>query len=155
MTPFFMSKRDYILNWIHEVSKIRPELGGFAVCPYAKSALYEIIDTNVGKIEPVDGYDVVIFIIEDELELDEIRKWVKYYNIKHQDWKFFEDCGLYSTFINGIQTNNRKYNLILAQPKQKLRKFREKLAKTEYYSYWDHKYLNEILGDDYDIITMG
>lgn len=150
-----MSKKDYILNWIHEVSKVRPELGGFAVCPYAKSALYEIIDTGVKNIKPVNGYDVIIFIIEDDLSLNEINKWVEYYNEKYQDWKFFEDCASYSTFINGIQTNNGKYNLILAQPKEKLRKFREKLAKTEYYSYWDSEYLKEILQDDYNIVDMG
>ena len=63
--------------------------------------------------------------------------------------------GSYDTFIHGVQTNNGKYNLILAQPTQKLRKFRESLAKTEYYDLWDDDYLKEILGDDYDIVNNG
>ena len=80
---------------------------------------------------------------------------MKFYNKKYESWKFFEDCATYDTYINGIKTNNGKYNLILAQPNEKLRKFREKLAKTEYYSLWDTEYLKEILEDDYDLIDMG
>lgn len=147
-----MSKKDYIVNWIKEISIIRPELGGFAVCPYAKSALYEIIESDVAELEPVEGYDVIIFIVGDELNLSKIQEWVKYYNEKYKNWKFFEDCASYDTHINGIKTNNGKYNLILVQPKEKLRKFREKLAKTEYYSHWDDDYLKEILEDDYNLI---
>lgn len=147
-----MSKKEYLINWIREISKIRPELGGFAVCPYAKSAVYEIIDCDVEVLCPVLGCDVVIFIVSDDLNLIEIQNWVEFYNEKYKDWKFFEDCASYDTFINGIKTNNGKYNLILAQPKEKLRKFREKLAKTEYYSHWDDNYLKEILEDDYNLI---
>jgi hypothetical protein len=150
-----MSKKEYILNWIQEVSKMRPELGGFAVCPYAKSASYEIIDIDAKEIRPVDGYDVIIFVVEDDLCLGEIQKWVEFYNFKYPLWRFFEDCGSYDTYINGIQTNNGKYNLILAQPIDKLRKFREKLAKTNYYSYWDDEYLKEILEEDYKLIDLG
>ncbi|NBV27979.1 hypothetical protein EBS02_03020 [bacterium] len=36
--------------------------------------------------------------------------------------------------------------------KQKLRKFREKLAKTDYYDLWDENYLKEILQDDIDLM---
>jgi len=106
-----MSKKEFILEWIHKISKARSELGGFAVCPYAKSSSYEIIDTDVRSIRPVDGYDVIIFIIEDDLDLEEIQKWVEFYNNTYPSWKFFEDCKSYDTYINGIQTNNRKYNL--------------------------------------------
>lgn len=152
MRSFFMSKKDYILNWIKDISEIRPELGGFAVCPYAKSAAYEIIECCVEVLCPVEGYDVIIFVVSDDLSLIEIQNWVEFYNQKYEDWKFFEDCASYDTFINGIKTNNGKYNLILTQPKEKLRKFREKLSKTEYYSHWDDNYLKEILEDDYNLI---
>ena len=84
-----MYKKDYILNWIREISIVRPELGGFAVCPYARLALYEIIDTNVKNIAPVEWYDVIIFIIEDELSLKEIQDWIELYNKKYPSWKFF------------------------------------------------------------------
>lgn len=144
-----------ILKWIGKVSKIMPELNGFAVCPYAKNSKYKIIECSASQILPVSGYDVIIFIVEDHLTLEEVQNWVEVYNKEYPEWKFFEDCKHYDTYIQNIQTNNGKYNLILAQPVEKLRKFREKLAKTSYYDMWDEEYLKEILEDDYEILKNG
>ena len=148
----FSEKELHILNWIKEVSKVRPELNGFAICPFAAKSKFKIVECPVEDIQPIDGYQVIIFIVEDHLDLDTINFWVEKYNSKYENWKFFEDCGSYNTFINGVQTNNGKYNLILAQPTDKLRKFRENLAKTDYYDLWDKEYLKEILEDDYDLV---
>jgi hypothetical protein len=148
----FSEKEKHILNWIRKVSEIREELNGFAICPFAAKSKFKIVECSVEEICPIEGYQVIIFVVEDYHDLDSIEFWVKYYNERHIDWKFFEDCGSYDTFINGVQTNNGKYNLILAQPKTKLRKFRENLAKTSYYDLWDKEYLEEILEDDQDLI---
>lgn len=148
-------KEIYILNWIKEVSKVREELNGFAICPFASNAKFKIIECSSEEILPIDGYQVIIYIIEDYFDLDAVRMWVDFYNSKYENWKFFEDCYSYDTYINGIKTNNGKYNLILAQPTEKLRKFRENLAKTTYYDLWNKDYLKEILEDDYDIIQNG
>ena len=146
-------KESYILNWINEVSKLRPELNGFAICPFASKSKFKIVECSVDELFVLDGYQVLIFIVEDYLDLDTIEFWVDFYNSKYPYWKFFEDCGSYHTYINGVQTNNGKYNLILGQPIDKLRKFRENLAKTTYYDLWDTEYLKEILGNDYEIIV--
>ena len=148
----FSDKELYILNWIKDVSRIREELNGFAICPFAANSTFKIIECSVEDISPIEDYQVIIFIIEDYLDLNAIDFWVNFYDSKYKDWKFFQDCGQYNTYINGVQTNNGKYNLILAQPTGKLRKFRESLAKTDYYDLWDDKYLREILEDDYDIM---
>ena len=39
----FSEKEQYILNWIKEVSKIRPELNGFAICPFAEKSKFKIV----------------------------------------------------------------------------------------------------------------
>lgn len=148
----FSDQELYILNWIREVSKVREELNGFAICPFAAKSKFKIVECSAEEIVPIDGYQVIIFIVEDYFDLSTVQFWVNYYNSKYEKWKFFEDCGSYNTYINGIQTNNGKYNLILAQPTEKLRKFRENLAKTSYYEMWNDEYLQEILEDDYDII---
>ena len=49
-----------------------------------------------------------------------------------------------------MQTNNGKYNLVLCQPRKDLTEARKKLAKTEYYDYWDKNYLEEVLEEDYN-----
>jgi hypothetical protein len=145
-------KEIYILNWIKEVSQVRTELKGFAICPFASTAKYKIIECSVEEIKPIEDYQVIIYIIEDHFDLCAVQSWVDFYNLKYDNWKFFEDCGSYDTYLQGIKTNNGKYNLILAQPKQILRKFRESLAKTDYYNLWDDDYLKEILDDDIDIL---
>jgi hypothetical protein len=134
-------------EWIEKVSQSRPELRGFSICPFAKTGKYKIVEGLAKDIEIEDGYDVIIYIIE-ESDLNKINEWVDYYNKAHDSWLFFEDCASYDTFIGGVQTNNGKHNLILAQPKEKLRKFREILKKTSYYSFWSKEYYDEIMIDD-------
>jgi hypothetical protein len=145
-------KEAYIHEWIREVSKTRPELGGFAVCPYASSSKNLIVETTIDDIVPEPGHDVIIFIIESFWRPDQVAKWVNHYNEKFPYYKFFEDLSCRDTFIGGIKTNNEKFNLILCQSKKKLNKIRKKLAETEYYTYWTEDYLKEILGDDYQYI---
>jgi hypothetical protein len=145
-------KEAYIHEWIREVSKTRPELGGLAVCPYASSSKNLIVETTIDDIVPEPGHDVIIFIIESFWRPDQVAKWVNHYNEKFPYYKFFEDLSCRDTFIGGIKTNNEKFNLILCQSKKKLSKIRKKLAETEYYTYWTEDYLKEILGDDYQYI---
>lgn len=145
-------KETKIINWISKVSKIRPELNNFAICPFAARSKFKIIECQPNNIEPINGFDVIIFVLDNNLTLEQVRYWVDVCNDKYPEWKFFEDCKDYSTYINEIQTNNGEFNLILGQPKTKLRHFREQLAKTEYYTLWDKDYLKEILGEDMDIL---
>ena len=139
----------HIEKWIQQVSQAHSELGGFSICPFAKKAKYKISFCSVNSIQPEEPYDVIIYVIEEE-KLEEIQKWVEILNQKHPNWLFFEDCASYDTYINGIRTNNGKYNLILGQPREKLRKFRDILKKTDYYSYWSKEYYDEIMSSDSD-----
>jgi hypothetical protein len=133
--------------WIERVSQHRPELRGFSICPFAKKSNYKIIQCDLDQITVDDEYDVIIYILS-EPDLNKIQDKVDYYNKTFEDWLFFEDCAEQLTFINGVQTNNGVYNLILAQPKEKLRKFRELLKKSDYYSLWDKDYYDKIMIDD-------
>jgi hypothetical protein len=145
-------KEAYIHKWIQEVSKDRPELGGFAICPYASSSKTLIVETSLDDIVPESGYDVIIFIVEDFWRPDHVEKWVTVYNEKFPYYKFFSDLSSRDTFISGVKTNNEKFNLILCQSKKKLSKIRKNLLKTDYYTYWTEDYLKEILGEDYEYI---
>ena len=40
-------KTRYILHWIGQVSKVRPELGNFAICPYPSNAKFKILDEGL------------------------------------------------------------------------------------------------------------
>ena len=143
-----------IFNWIKEVSTKKSELGGFSICPYAFMSKTKIIETcNFNLIEPNSNYDVVIFILDVRLEVDQIKENIVKLNNKYPKYLFLGDFHSIDTYIGKVKTNNSKFNLILCQNKKKLTKFREKLLDTNYYSYWDENYLKEILGNDYSLIT--
>ena len=149
------SKYNYILSWIQKLSKIRPELGNFSICPYASGANFCIQVQKLNKIMPNSDYDVIINIVEDDIDANFLYESVDDYNRKYPDYKFIADHGKTNTYIQGIQTNNGKYNLVLCQSRNELTEAREKLAKTNYYDYWDKNYLEEVLEDDYRIINDG
>ena len=146
-------KSKYILNWIREISKIRPELGNFAICPYASGAKFSIQEQKLSQIMPNSDFDVIINIVEENIDSNSLYDAVDDYNRNYPDFKFIADHGKTNTYIQGIQTNNGKYNLVLCQPRKELTEARIKLAKTNYYEYWDKNYLEEVLEDDYRIIN--
>ena len=150
--PMKDEKSKYILRWIQEISKIRPELGNFSICPYASGANFSIQEQKLSQIMPNSNFDVIINIVEDDIDANFLYESVDDYNRNYPDYKFIADHGKTSTYIQGIQTNNGKYNLVLCQSRNELTEAREKLAKTNYYDYWDKNYLEEVLEDDYRII---
>lgn len=55
----------------------------------------------------------------------------------YKDYEFLEDGMDEDTFVQGIQSNFGKANLILVQKKSHLEEKRKILEKTSYYSHWD------------------
>ena len=147
-------KSRYILHWIGQLSKIRPELGNFAICPYASKADYTVVDEKLSQIVPNNDFDVTIYVVEENISAQFLYDAVDDYNRNYPDYKFIADHGKTKTYIKGIQTSNGKYNLVLCQPRKELTEARKKLAKTNYYDYWDKDYLEEVLEDDYKVVEI-
>ena len=145
-------KNRYILHWIGQISKVRPELGNFSICPYASGANFNIQEDQLLEIVPNSDYDVIIHIVEDDIDADFLYEAVDDYNLIYPEYKFIADHGKTKTYIQGIQTSNGKYNLVLCQPRKELSEARKKLAKTDYYNHWDKNYLKEVLEEDYGLI---
>lgn len=140
-------------QWISEIQRSNPDLGGFSICPFAKNNTYKIVKTSIHDIKPLsESYGVVIFVVEDDLDLDFARLKLKQLNIKYSKYKFFDDFRDEPSFIGNTQTNNGRYNLILYQDTEFLSKLRQMLAKTTYYDHWDDEYLQQILEDDYEMV---
>ena len=152
--PMKDEKSRYILHWISQLSKIRPELGNFAICPYASTANFDIIEEKLCQIMPDPDYDVIIYIVEDNIDKNFLYDAVDDYNRNYPAYKFIADHGKTKTYIQGIQTSNGKYNLVLCQPRKELSEARKKLSKTDYYKYWDKSYLKEVLEEDYSVVNM-
>ena len=150
--PMNEEKNRYILEWIRKISKVRPELGNFSICPYASGANFSIQEQKLCQIVPNSDFDVIIHIVEDNIDANYLYDAVDDYNFNYPDYKFIADHGKTKTYIQGIQTSNGKYNLVLCQSRKELTEARKKLAKTDYYNHWDKNYLKEVLEEDYGLI---
>jgi hypothetical protein len=135
-----------ISNWIKRIKQPREELGGMSVCPFAKSADYEIIETDGSDIDPPPwDFELIIYKLPDLYTIDELTAIANEYNNIFPDMVFLPDHKDKQTFISGVQTNNGTYNFILCQWRDNLETARSKLKKTNYYNFWDKDYLDEIL----------
>jgi hypothetical protein len=138
-----------IPEWINAISKPQEKIGNHAICPFAKLAnRFEVIKVEKDIIPPQRDFEVVIFLL-GEISILDLHEKCEELNLKYPEFVFLPDHKDNHTFINGVQTKNGKNNLIHCQPKNKLREARKALNKTNYYSFWDEKYLKDILGDDY------
>ena len=60
--------------------------------------------------------------MEDDIDANFLYDAVDDYNQNYPDYKFIATCGKTKTYIQGIQTSNGKYNLVLCQPRRVNRK---------------------------------
>jgi len=137
----------HLTNYINRLMDPQKSLNGMSICPFLKSSTYKTIECSITEIEPIENYDAIVFIVEGDLSLEELKTWAKHYNKKHPEWLFFEDHSQHNTYIADLQTNNGQYNLIIAQPKEKLLQLRKALQKTDYYSFWPKEYYEQIAGE--------
>ncbi len=122
-------------------------MGGYSICPYASNAKYIVIESTISDVTPVVGVDVAIFVINHDITFDHLVDWRNSLNRRYKDYIFLEDHKDDPTFINGIQTNFNKGNLMLCQERTGLLKARNTLSKTEYYEYWSTEMHRRIVKD--------
>ena len=135
-----------IATWIDALSIPRPELDNMPVCPFAKKAKYKIIELSDEKINPdFSTVEVIIYILDSNYTFIEIDEIAKEYNNQFPSLVFLPDSKDRYSHINGVQSNNTKYNIMLCQQRSELQVGRDKLLKTSYYTHWDEDYLKEIL----------
>lgn len=140
-------------DWIDLLKKSHPDLKGHSICPFVSGSTYKITKCSINDIKPFDeNVNVIIFVVEDDLDPDYGYKKIEELSEKYSEYEFIDDFRDVNTFINGIQTNNTKYNLVLCQNSEFLSKMRKILARTDYYDLWEDKYLKEVLDKDYKIV---
>jgi len=141
-----------IKQWAEYVGLPQKQLGGLAVCPFARAHLNSYDVTFVENLDqiraPAHDFELIIFVVMAAVDAGSLHDFCIRLGQHDSKYIFLPDHKDKKTFINGVQTNNGKHNLVLCQPLEKLNLARLKLKKTLYYSYWDKDYLNEILGTD-------
>jgi len=147
-----------IEDYIEYVSLKRKELGGHAICPFAKSFLnkIEIIESEdfwADAIKCIDNKNhPMLYLIYGDKEKYDV-DWLKRFCSIND--KYARDKDLWLIWdhpdqvnkINGIKTSNGKYAILLIQGLSELNKYSDSLHKTDYYSFWDKEYYKEIVTD--------
>lgn len=143
-----VDKVSKIKEWIQKISESNEALGGYSICPYAGAAKYSVTECDlkdiVWKVD-TSSDDIQIFIVEDDCTLDAIVDWRNALNRRYKDYLFLDDHIDEATFIQGIQSNFGKGNIMIAQRRDELYRARNTLHKTEYYSYWSEELYGRIL----------
>ena len=140
-----VDKVSEVREWIKHISVKRGELGGHAICPYAFSASVHIEERALSEVTLIEeGADVVIFIVGD-CSVAAMMATVDHLNMIHSDYMWLDDHKDEPTFINGVQSNFGKDNLILCQRRDKLLEAREQLHKTDYYNHWHQEMYKRII----------
>ena len=134
----------HIKSWIEHVSEPQEKLDNLPVCPFAKKAVYQIINTELNALEvPAVDFKLIIYILPDETTDQQMTERCLQLNAQHPEYVFLPDHQTKRTYIRGVLTNNCKYNLVMCQPKEEIEKGRESLLKTKYYTFFDDDYWNQ------------
>jgi hypothetical protein len=131
----------HIKSWIEHVSEPQEKLGNLPVCPFAKKAVYQLINTELNAIEvPAEEFKLIIYILPDGISEQQMTERCLQLNGQHPTHVFLPDHKTKRTYIKGVLTNNCKYNIIMCQPKEEIEKGRASLLKTKYYTFFDADY---------------
>ena len=147
-----------IKDYIDYIALKRDELGGHAICPFAKSFLdkVQIIESTNFMSDSFEcmqnkNHPMLYLIYGDANKFD--KKWLEEFCNDHQQFAHTKDLWLIWDHpdqinkINGIETNNKKYAILMIQQLSELNEYSKKLHKTNYYSFWDEDYYKQIVAN--------
>lgn len=140
-----VDKESKVRNWITKLALPKQELGNHSICPFAATASVAIKETSIGGVSPISGVDVAIFIIIENVTVDQLIDRCRILNEMYPDYIFLDDHKDDPSYINGVQSNYGIDNLILVQKKDKLLTARTNLSKTDYYTYWSEELYKKIV----------
>ncbi len=143
-------------DYIKYITLKRKELGGHAICPFAKKFLdkTEIIksdDLESDALNCIESKERPMLWLIYGCPKKFTKEWLSSFCDKHKDKAKSKDLWLIWDHpdqinkIGDIETNNKEYGVILIQPLKELNKYSDKLKKSNYYDYWDEDYYNAIV----------
>jgi len=146
-------------EWMAFIQIPRPELGGFAVCPYAKQAIlqksYRIEHVDIDSIHEVlntidVSKDLVTILIFDNYESYDIKYLINFTKQLNQqyhtkDFVILDNDPRDLMIVNGITTSFEYAYLWIVQSLSDLNQKSSALKKTNYYSYWTDKQLDDVV----------
>jgi len=145
-----------IKDYIKYITLKREELGGHAICPFAKKFLDKTIiiesedlekDANTCLYSKEKPMLWLIYGCPKKFNKEWLSSFCKNNEEKAKEkdlWLIWDHPDQINK-IGNVETNNKEYGILLIQPLRELNKYSEKLQKTDYYDHWDEDYYNMIV----------
>jgi hypothetical protein len=154
-----MESKDFLEKWILGfLSESQKVLNDLPPCPFAKKSylenkvkIIEVTDYIAEVTEHLnvwdDSYEVLIFVCPNNIDPISFITDVELLNqtFMPKNFVLLEDHKDIEERIENVVFNNGKYNLILAQRKDKLKEASDKLHKTKYYENWSKDYYDQVV----------
>lgn len=143
---------DHISNWIQYVIETKTS-NNWPICPYARKALVrqrlQVYYYDSTKTEAItesfrndpEDFKVWVLIVNTGNFIQE----TSILNQKYNDIVWLYDTADMSGNIDGVNTGNKKYNLILMQNRKELNDMSGNLKQLGYYSNWATEYYDQIV----------
>lgn len=140
MTPY-----QAVVAWLERIKTKQELLDGFPICPFAKTIPNVIVIDKLDENVVTPATELTVYVEETKTtDFENLNALCKMLNNIYSDHIFLPDHPDQKNYIQGIETGNQHYPLILVQLKNELLPARQKLHSTKYYSFWDKDYLIEI-----------
>jgi hypothetical protein len=145
LTDITISTETVIKKWVSNISKKNSNLGGYRICPFARMPIVISVDKlSTEKFSNLNDQITVYMEQEISSSYEELENLCRELKSLNPNFVFLPDHPHKKNHINGQETGNGVFPCIIVQTKQELESARRTLEKTDYYSYWDQSYLDEI-----------
>ena len=143
-------------DYLKYISLKREEIGGHAICPFAKSFLdkVEIIESKDFWLDAIkcmnNKVHPMVYVIYGDKDkynkewLERVCNIHKKYSRDKDLWLIWDHPDQINE-INGVKTNNKEYAILLIQKLSELNQYSKRLHKTNYYDFWDKDYYTKIV----------
>lgn len=149
----------YLREWVDSVLSVPHELlNSLPICPFAKKAILEnqvefirtenyIADITDKLQNWNDNIHAVVFVCDDDIDPSTFASDVKNLNLKVMldDFVLLEDHVDIPEPFHGIQFNNGRYNLIIAQKLNNINEASRYLCREGYYVNWTDELYNDVV----------
>lgn len=149
----------YLKDWVETTLSVPHELlNSLPICPFARQAVLnnqvEFIKTNDYKTDIAkkfeswnDNVHAVVFVCDDDTDPQIFVEDVKVLNQKFmlENFVLLEDHTKIPEPFHGINFNNGRYNIIIAQRLENINEASRYLCREGYYVNWNDQQYNDVV----------
>jgi hypothetical protein len=154
--------KNKLISWMTDfVEQPNEQLGGFAVCPYARAArandkiafkyctVSEFMEVLRDSMNDLDDKEVVV-VAFDHTTIDPVtlQEWVESVNrtaLMPNNFVILEDHPDAPEYVNGVRMNFGHSGLLILQRLDRLNEAADALRKQGYYDKWDQNSLDSVV----------